>query len=77
MTPLTSFAGKRVALFGLGSSGIDASRALLAGGATVAAWDDQEASRNKASAASIPIVDLAAADWARRCLAVFVPRMRR
>ena len=30
MTPLTSFTGKHVALFGLGSSGLDAARALLA-----------------------------------------------
>jgi UDP-N-acetylmuramoylalanine--D-glutamate ligase len=63
MTPITSFAGKHVALFGLGTSGLDAARALLAGGATVAAWDDKEASRDKAAAAGIAIVDLHEADW--------------
>ena len=63
MTPLTSFAGKHVALFGLGASGIDAARALLDGGATVAAWDDKITSCEKAAAAGIPVVDLAAADW--------------
>ena len=63
MTPITSFAGKHVALFGLGTSGLDAARALLAGGATVAAWDDKEASRDKAAAADIAIVDLHEADW--------------
>ncbi len=63
MTPITSFAGKHVALFGLGSSGLDAARALLAGGATVAAWDDKAASRDKAAAEGIAIVDLHEADW--------------
>jgi UDP-N-acetylmuramoylalanine--D-glutamate ligase len=64
VTPLTSFAGKHVALFGLGASGLDAARALRAGGATLAAWDDKEASREKAAAAGIAIVDLREADWA-------------
>ncbi len=63
MTPITSFAGKHVALFGLGSSGLDAAHALLAGGATVAAWDDKAASRDKAAAEGIAIVDLHEADW--------------
>ena len=64
MTPITCFAGRHVALFGLGSSGMDAARALLAGGATVAAWDDNQVSRDRAAAAGIPIVDLHAANWA-------------
>ena len=63
MTPITSFTGKHVAIFGLGSSGLDAARALLAGGATVAAWDDKAASRDKAAAAGIAIVDLHEANW--------------
>ena len=63
MTPLTSFAGKHVALFGLGSSGLDAAHSLIAGGATVAAWDDKEVSREKAAAAGLAIVDLDDADW--------------
>ena len=63
MTPLTSFAGRHVALFGLGASGIDAARALLAGGATVAAWDDNPVSRDRAAAANIAVVDLHDADW--------------
>ena len=63
MTPVTSFAGKRVALFGLGASGIGAALALRLGGADVAAWDDTAASRDKAAAAGIAIVDLATADW--------------
>lgn len=63
MTPVTVFAGRKVALFGLGGSGLATARALIAGGATVAAWDDKAESREKAAAEGIAIVDLAAADW--------------
>ena len=63
MTPLTAFAGKHLALFGLGASGLDAARALAAGGAHVAAWDDKEASRITASRAGVALVDLHDADW--------------
>ena len=73
MTPLTAFAGKTLALFGLGASGLDAARALLAGGATVAAWDDKEASRDRAAAAGIAIVDLHHADWSRFAALVLAP----
>ena len=40
MIPVTIFAGRDVAVFGLGLSGIAAARALAAGGAEVLAWDD-------------------------------------
>lgn len=63
MTPITVFAGRRVALFGLGGSGLVTARALLAGGAAVSAWDDNEKSREKAAAEGIAVVDLASADW--------------
>jgi UDP-N-acetylmuramoylalanine--D-glutamate ligase len=63
MTPITVFAGRRVALFGLGGSGLATVRALKAGGAEVAAFDDNQASRDKAAAEGISVVDLASADW--------------
>ena len=63
MTPVTVFAGRRVALFGLGGSGLATARALKAGGADVAAWDDNQGSRDKAAAEGIAVVDLNAADW--------------
>lgn len=63
MIRATTFAGKTVAVFGLGASGIATVRALLEGGATVAAWDDSEASRAAAAKAGISIVDLTNADW--------------
>ncbi|HXY57221.1 MAG TPA: UDP-N-acetylmuramoyl-L-alanine--D-glutamate ligase [Methylocystis sp.] len=63
MTPVETFNGKRVALFGLGGSGLATAKALLAGGADVAAWDDGEDSREKAVAAHIHVEDLNGADW--------------
>ncbi len=63
MTPVESFKGKRVALFGLGGSGLSTARALIAGGAQVAAWDDGEAGRLKAVAQGVALEDLAGVDW--------------
>ncbi len=63
MTPVTVFAGKTLALFGLGGSGLATDRALVAGGIEVACWDDNQASRDKAAAEGLSIVDLASADW--------------
>ena len=40
MIPVTCFAGKTVAVFGLGGSGLASCRALKAGGAEVIASDD-------------------------------------
>jgi UDP-N-acetylmuramoylalanine--D-glutamate ligase len=63
MTPITVLAGKRVALFGLGGSGLATARALKAGGADVAAFDDNQTSCDKATAEGISVVDLASANW--------------
>ncbi len=40
MIPVTTFAGKTVAVFGLGGSGLATCHALIAGGADVIAFDD-------------------------------------
>ena len=53
MIPVTTFPGRDVAVFGLGLSGIAAAHALAAGGARVLAWDDTEASRDKAAAQGV------------------------
>lgn len=63
MIPATTFEGKRVALFGLGGSGLATAEALAAGGAEVTAWDDNPASVAKAAERSIGTGDLAKADW--------------
>ena len=68
MIPVTIFAGRDVAVFGLGLSGIAAAHALAAGGARVLAWDDTQAARDKAAAQGVTLRDLAGADWTRdRC----------
>src|ERR1700694_1624382 len=64
MIRITTLAGKRVAVFGLGSSGIATARALVAGGANVVASDDSAASVAAAAAAGIPTADLQEANWA-------------
>ncbi|HEY6631480.1 MAG TPA: UDP-N-acetylmuramoyl-L-alanine--D-glutamate ligase [Rhizobiaceae bacterium] len=64
MIPVRSFDGKRVALFGLGGSGMATALALKAGGADVLAWDDNPDSVAKAAAEGIPTGDLHAAAWA-------------
>ena len=63
MIPVRSFGGKRVALFGLGGSGIATARALVEGGAEVLAWDDNPDSVAKAAGEGIPTGDLRTADW--------------
>jgi UDP-N-acetylmuramoylalanine--D-glutamate ligase len=63
MTPATAFAGRNVALFGLGGSGVATARALVAGGARVTCWDDGETGRRKAADEGVPVADLRSADW--------------
>ena len=63
MIPVTTFSGRRVALFGLGGSGLATAKALVAGGADVVAWDDGEAGRDAARTAGINVEDLRTADW--------------
>lgn len=63
MTPANTFNGRKVALFGLGGSGLATAHALAAGGAFVTAWDDNPDSVEKAKAAGISVMDLHEADW--------------
>ena len=73
MIPVTSFAGKTVAVFGLGGSGLASASALLAGGADVIACDDDAASVAKANATGIPTADLRQADWSKIAALVLAP----
>ncbi|GJD34315.1 UDP-N-acetylmuramoyl-L-alanine--D-glutamate ligase [Methylobacterium aerolatum] len=73
MTPVTTFSGQHVALFGLGGSGLATARALLAGGAEVVAWDDGAEGVAKASAEGIPTADLREADWSNFAALVLAP----
>lgn len=63
MIPITEYAGRDVAVFGLGRTGLSAARALAAGGARVHAWDDNEETRAKAEAAGIVLSDINKRDW--------------
>ncbi|MCC7252118.1 UDP-N-acetylmuramoyl-L-alanine--D-glutamate ligase [Hyphomicrobium sp.] len=73
MIRVTTFKDKTVAVFGLGASGLATVRALGAGGARVAAWDDSEAGRKAAADAGAPLVDLAVADWSEFAALVLAP----
>jgi UDP-N-acetylmuramoylalanine--D-glutamate ligase len=63
MIPVATFAGKRVAVFGLGGSGRVTAAALVAGGARVAAWDDSAEAVEAAGSAGIPVEDLRRSNW--------------
>ncbi|MEN0041606.1 MAG: UDP-N-acetylmuramoyl-L-alanine--D-glutamate ligase [Pseudomonadota bacterium] len=52
-----------VALFGLGGSGLVTAAALMAGGTTVVAFDDNPTSVERAEAQGIPCADLRTIDW--------------
>jgi UDP-N-acetylmuramoylalanine--D-glutamate ligase len=73
MIPVLSFAGRKVAVFGLGVSGIAAARALLAGGAHVLAFDDDEGHRATAAAEGITIADLKTVNWSTIAALVLSP----
>jgi UDP-N-acetylmuramoylalanine--D-glutamate ligase len=68
-----SFAGKTIAVFGMGLSGRAAGHSLLAGGASVLAGDDGEKGREAAKAAGLPLVDLKTVDWAAVDALVLAP----
>ena len=73
MIPITTFAGKKVAVFGLGESGLIAASALFAGGADVVGWDDDDARIVRATGAGIPTADLRQLDWSRIAALVLAP----
>ncbi|HEY6702599.1 MAG TPA: UDP-N-acetylmuramoyl-L-alanine--D-glutamate ligase [Xanthobacteraceae bacterium] len=73
MIPVTAFAGKKVAIFGLGGSGLASASALLAGGADVIGWDDSAEAVTKATSAGIPSGDLRHADWSKISALVLAP----
>ena len=73
MIPITTFAGRKVAVFGLGGSGLAAASALLAGGADAIAFDDEAASVAKARALGIPVADLRSADWNKIAALILAP----
>ena len=73
MIPVTIFAGRNVAVLGLGLSGLASARALKAGGANPILWDDKEGARDEAAAQGFNVSDLRAADWSRFAALVLAP----
>jgi UDP-N-acetylmuramoylalanine--D-glutamate ligase len=73
MTPVTAFAGRKVALFGLGGSGLATVRALLAGGADVLAWDDSPESGARARDQGLTVFDLREADFSEFAALILAP----
>ena len=73
MIPVPGFEGRRVAVFGLGRSGITAARALHAGGAIPILWDDGVSGRMQAEAEGFTLEDLSCADWSGFAALVLSP----
>src|SRR5258708_28690685 len=73
MIPVTSFAGKTVAVFGLGGSGLASCHALRAGGAEVIAGDDSADNLAKAAQAGLITADLRKVSWANFAALVLTP----
>jgi UDP-N-acetylmuramoylalanine--D-glutamate ligase len=73
MIPVTSFAGKTVAVFGLGGSGLASCHALKAGGAEVVAGDDGVERLAEAAKAGFITADLRTVSWANFAALVLTP----
>ena len=73
MIRVRGFEGRRVAIFGLGRSGMPAARSLAAGGAQPVLWDDDPASREAAATEGFVVEDLRAADWSEINALVLAP----
>ncbi|MBO4226232.1 UDP-N-acetylmuramoyl-L-alanine--D-glutamate ligase [Bradyrhizobium neotropicale] len=73
MIPVTSFAGKTVAVFGLGGSGLASCHALKAGGAEVIAADDNSDNVTKAAQAGFVTADLRSVSWENFAALILTP----
>ncbi len=73
MIPVTRFARKKVAVFGLGKSGLIAAGALIKGGAEVVVFDDNEKSLAAAKSAGLKAMDLRMLDWSGIAALVLAP----
>src|ERR1700729_2744386 len=73
MIPVTSFADKTVAVFGLGGSGLASCHALRAGGAEVIAGDDGAERLAEAARAGFVTADLRNVDWSGFAALILTP----
>jgi len=73
MIPITVFAGRKVAVFGLGKSGLLSAGALIKGGAEVVVYDDNDKMRADAASAGLTVQDLHEVDWSQIAALVLAP----
>jgi UDP-N-acetylmuramoylalanine--D-glutamate ligase len=73
MIPITVFAGRKVAVFGLGKSGLLSAGALIKGGAEVVVYDDSEKMRDDAASAGLTVRNLHEIDWSDIAALVLAP----
>jgi len=73
MIPITVFAGRKVAVFGLGKSGLLSAGALIEGGAEVVVFDDNGESVAEAQAAGLKTQNLRELDWSTIAALVLAP----
>ncbi len=73
MIPITSFAGKKLAVFGLGKSGLISAGALIKGGAEVVVDDDNKKNLAEARSAGLDARDLREIDWSGIAALVLSP----
>jgi UDP-N-acetylmuramoylalanine--D-glutamate ligase len=73
MIPVTSFAGKTVAVFGLGGSGLASCHALRDGGAEVIACDDSIDRMVEATRANFITADLRTVSWQNFAALILTP----
>jgi len=71
--PVSTFAGRRVAVFGLGGSGLASCHALKAGGAEVVACDDDAGKIAAAAQAGFATAELRKVDWPKIAALVLSP----
>ncbi|MGP9790071.1 UDP-N-acetylmuramoyl-L-alanine--D-glutamate ligase [Roseinatronobacter sp. NSM] len=73
MIPIQGYNGARVAVLGLGRSGLATCAALQAGGATALAWDESPEARRNAEGQGIAVHDLTRIDWAEVAALIVSP----
>ncbi|WP_336279515.1 UDP-N-acetylmuramoyl-L-alanine--D-glutamate ligase [Bartonella sp. CB175] len=73
MISVECYKGQKVALFGLGRSGLAAAQALISGGAEVVAWDDNPVGLEAACREGIPTKDLQYENWSEFGALILTP----
>ncbi|PHS29092.1 MAG: UDP-N-acetylmuramoyl-L-alanine--D-glutamate ligase [Robiginitomaculum sp.] len=73
MIAAVGFKDKTIAVMGLGRTGLSAAKALLAGGAKVIVWDDNDKNREAAIKTGLTCQDLSKRDWSDIAALVLSP----